>query len=111
MGGIINRGGLDPIKVLEHKKTAGSVVGYEEAEDISNKELLELDADFLIPAAIERQIIEENTDAIRAKVIAEGANGPTTSETDKILSEKGIKAVPDILAKAGGVTVSYLEWV
>ncbi len=110
-GGIINRDGLNPMKVFEHKKKTGSVINFDKAENISNKELLELDVDFLIPAAIERQITEENADNIKAKVIVEAANGPTTSKADKILSEKGVKVIPDILANAGGVTVSYLEWV
>ena len=110
-GGIINRDGLNPMKVFEHKKKTGSVINFDKAENISNKELLELDVDFLIPAAIERQITEENADNIKAKVVVEAANGPTTSKADKILSEKGVKVIPDILANAGGVTVSYLEWV
>jgi len=110
-GAIMNRNGLDPLKVLSHKSKTGSVLNFDAAENISNKELLELDTDFLIPAAIERQITRDNADNIKAKVIVEGANGPTTSEADKILTEKGIKIIPDILANAGGVTVSYLEWV
>jgi len=110
-GGIINRDGLNPMKVFEHKKKTGSVINFDKAENISNKELLELDVDFLIPAAIERQITEENADNIKAKVVVEAANGPTTSKADKILSEKGVKVIPDILANVGGVTVSYLEWV
>jgi len=110
-GGILCRDGLIPEKVMEHKKKTGSVVNFRGAENISNEELLELDVDFLIPAAIEEQITVKNADRIKAKVIVEGANGPTTSEADKILAERGIKVVPDILANAGGVTVSYLEWV
>ena len=110
-GGIYDPNGLNPFKVLEHKKKAGTVKGYPEAENISNRELLELDVDFLIPAAIERQITEENAGNVKAKVIVEGANGPTTSKADEILAEKGVKVIPDILANAGGVTVSYLEWV
>jgi len=110
-GGIINRDDLNSMKVFEHKKKTGSVINFDKAENISNKKLLELDVDFLIPAAIERQITEENADNIKAKVIVEAANGPTTSKADKILSEKGVKVIPDILANAGGVTVSYLEWV
>ncbi|RLG01033.1 MAG: glutamate dehydrogenase [Candidatus Wolframiiraptor sp.] len=110
-GGILCRDGLIPEKVMEHKKKTRSVVNFQGAENISNEELLELDVDFLIPAAIEEQITIKNADRIRAKVIVEGANGPTTSEADKILAERGIKVVPDILANAGGVTVSYLEWV
>jgi len=110
-GGIINRDGLDPLKVMEHKKRTGSVINYEGAENITNEELLTLDVDFLIPAAVERQITAGNADDIRAKVIVEGANGPTTPEADRMLHEKGVKVIPDILANAGGVTVSYFEWV
>ncbi len=110
-GGILCRDGLIPEKVMEHKKKTRSVVNFQGAENISNEELLELDVDFLIPAAIEEQITIKNADRIKARVIVEGANGPTTSEADKILAERGIKVVPDILANAGGVTVSYLEWV
>ena len=110
-GGIINRDGLNPLKVMEHKRRTGSVINYEKAENITNEELLTLDVDFLIPAAIEGQITGRNADRVRAKVIVEGANGPTTPEADKILEEKGVKVVPDILANAGGVTVSYFEWV
>ena len=110
-GGIINRNGLDPLKVMEHKKRTGSVINYEGAENITNEELLTLDVDFLIPAAIEGQITGKNADKIRAKVIVEGANGPTTPEADRILQEKNVKVIPDILANAGGVTVSYFEWV
>jgi len=110
-GGIISRSGLNPLKVMEHKKKTGSVMGFDGTEEINNEELLTLDVDFLIPAALEGQITERNAPNIRAKVIVEGANGPTTPKADKILEEKGVKVVPDILANAGGVTVSYLEWV
>jgi len=110
-GGILRKDGLNPVKVMEHKRKHGSVISFDCAENISNKELLELEADFLIPAAIERQITEENAENIRAKVIVEGANGPITPEADQILREMGVKVVPDILANAGGVTVSYFEWV
>lgn len=110
-GGIYSPDGLNPYKVLEHKKKTGSVVNYDGAKNITNEELLELETDFLIPAALEGQIHEKNADKIKAKVIAEGANGPVTPQADKILDERKIKVVPDILANGGGVTVSYLEWV
>ncbi|MGQ4834245.1 MAG: Glu/Leu/Phe/Val family dehydrogenase [Candidatus Asgardarchaeia archaeon] len=109
-GGIYNPDGLDPEKVLEHVKKTGSVVNYPNAKNITNEELLALDVDVLIPAAIEGTINSKNADNIKAKVIIEGANGPVTPEADKILNEKGTVIVPDILANAGGVTASYLEW-
>jgi len=110
-GGIYNPDGLDPEKVLEHKKKTRSVINYPGAEPISNKELLELDVDILIPAALEGVITKDNADNIKAKIISEAANGPTTPEADEILYEKGILVIPDILANAGGVTVSYFEWL
>ncbi len=110
-GGIVDEKGLNPEKVMEHKKKTGSVVNYDGTRTITNDELLELECDFLIPAALENQITEKNANNIKAKVIVEGANGPTTPEADKILYERKIIVAPDILANAGGVTVSYLEWV
>jgi len=110
-GGIYNPKGLDPEKVMAHKKEVGSVVGYRDAEFITNEELFRLKCDILIPAATENQITEENASHIKANLIVEAANGPTTPLADKILKEKGIFGVPDILANAGGVTVSYFEWV
>lgn len=110
-GGILNTRGLNPTDVAIHKELTGSVVGYKDAERISNEELLELSCDILIPAALENAITEENAPMIRAKVIAEAANGPVTPDADAILFEKGIFVIPDILANAGGVTVSYFEWV
>ena len=110
-GGIYNPDGLDPELVLEHKRKTGSVVGYPGAQEISNPELLELDVDILVPAAIENVITGQNADRIKAKVVLELANGPTTPEADAILHERGIFVVPDFLANAGGVTVSYFEWV
>lgn len=110
-GGVYCEKGLDPDKVLAHKKLTGSVVGAEGTEPISNADLLELDCDVLVPAALENQITAENAPRVRAKVVAEAANGPTTPEADDILFDKGVMVIPDILANAGGVTVSYFEWV
>ena len=110
-GGIYNPKGLDPRDVLRHKKETKSVVGYPGADTITNEELLELPCDILVPAALEKQITEDNADRIKAKLIVEGANGPTTPDADKILKGNGVFVVPDILANAGGVTVSYFEWV
>ena len=111
-GGIYNPKGL-PIRELEHRYSGrdGGIREYKDAEPISNEELLELPCDVLIPAAIQAQITEENADKIRAKLVVEGANGPTTPGADHILSDKGILVVPDVLANAGGVVVSYFEWV
>ncbi|MFH1957796.1 MAG: Glu/Leu/Phe/Val dehydrogenase [bacterium] len=110
-GGILNKKGLDIGKVIEHSKKTGSVKGFPGAKDITNKELLELDCDVLIPAALENQITEENAPNIKAKILAEGANGPTTPAADEILHKNKVFLIPDILANAGGVTVSYFEWV
>jgi len=110
-GGIYYKRGLNPYKVYEHKKKNGSVVTYKGCENVTNEELLEVECDILIPAALENQITETNAVNIKAKIVAEGANGPTTTEADRILYEKGVFSVPDILANAGGVTVSYYEWV
>jgi glutamate dehydrogenase/leucine dehydrogenase len=110
-GGIYSDDGLDVDRVAEHKSYTGSVKGAEKCEEISNEKLLELECDILIPAALEEVITEKNADRINAKIISEGANGPTTPEADRILEERGIFVVPDILANAGGVVVSYFEWV
>jgi len=110
-GGIYNPRGLDIKAVLAHKETTGSLSGYREAEPISNDKLLELECDVLVPAALENQITMENAPRIRAKIVAEAANGPTTPGADEILHKNGIFLIPDILANAGGVTVSYFEWV
>jgi glutamate dehydrogenase (NAD(P)+) len=110
-GGIYNAEGLIPERVLKHKEESGSVVGYKEADEISNEDLLELECDILIPAALENQITKENAAKIQTKMIAEGANGPTTPSADDILYENGVFIIPDILCNAGGVTVSYFEWV
>lgn len=109
--GIYNPSGLDIPKVLEYLRLNKSLEGYPEADQVGNKELLELECDVLAPCATENQITSENADRIRCKILAEGANGPTTPRADKILHDNGIFVIPDILANAGGVTVSYFEWV
>lgn len=110
-GGVLNLHGIDPFELEKHVSRTGSVVGFPESEPIDNDTLISLPCDFLIPAACEGQIHRENADKIKAKIVLEGANGPTTLEADEILKDKGVLVVPDILANAGGVTVSYLEWV
>jgi glutamate dehydrogenase len=110
-GAIFNPEGIDPGKVKEHKENTGSVIGYKDSVQISNHDLLEVDCDILIPAALENVITAENAPRIKAKIIAEGANGPTTPEADVIIHERKIFLIPDILANAGGVTVSYFEMV
>jgi len=110
-GGIYCPRGLNPYKVYEHKARTGSVLNLEGCKNITNEELLQLECDVLVPAALENQITKANADKIKAKIVAEGANGPTTPEADKVLNEKSVFLIPDILANAGGVTVSYFEWV
>ena len=110
-GGILNPHGLDIHLVLKHKEQTGSVIGFSEAEPVSNEEILELNCDILAPAALENVITLSNASRIRAKIIAEAANGPTTPGADKILFDNNTMVLPDILANAGGVTVSYFEWV
>jgi glutamate dehydrogenase (NAD(P)+) len=110
-GGIYNPKGLNVEDVIRHKAEAGTVVGYPGSDTVTNKELLELDCEVLVPAALENEITQENADRVKARIIAEGANGPTTPEADDILFDKGSFVIPDILANAGGVTVSYFEWV
>jgi len=110
-GAIYNSAGIDVLDVIEHKAKTGSVVNYANAENLTNEELLERECDVLIPAALEEVITERNAANIKARLIAEAANGPTTPEADRILFDRGILVVPDILANAGGVTVSYFEWV
>jgi glutamate dehydrogenase (NAD(P)+) len=109
-GGIYNESGLDLKAVHRHKAENGTVVGFPEATDVTNEQILELPCDVLIPAALENQITAENAPRIQASLIAEGANGPTSPEADTILDDRGILLLPDILANAGGVTVSYFEW-
>ncbi len=110
-GAIYNPNGLDPDAAVAHKKATGSVVGLPGTREISNEGLLALDCDILIPAALENQIRADNADQVKARLIVEAANGPTTPAADRILFAKGIPVLPDILANAGGVTVSYYEWV
>ncbi len=110
-GGIYNPNGIDIPAALKHLQQTRSFEEFPGIERVSNSELLELECDVLVPAATENQITSKNADRIRCKVLAEGANGPTTAAADKILHEKGIFVIPDILANAGGVTVSYFEWV
>jgi glutamate dehydrogenase (NAD(P)+) len=110
-GGAHSTRGLDPKTVQAHKEQAGSVTGLSGADRIGNNELLELKVDVLIPAALENQITEVNAPRVKARIVAEAANGPTTPDADNILHENGVFLIPDILANAGGVTVSYFEWV
>ncbi|MFZ5632541.1 MAG: Glu/Leu/Phe/Val family dehydrogenase [Bacillota bacterium] len=110
-GGIYSESGLDLAEVSAFKDRTGSVVGFPEAEPISNEDLLTLECDILIPAALENVITEENAPKIKARLVSEGANGPTTHKADQILYQRGITVIPDILANAGGVVVSYFEWV
>ena len=110
-GGIFREGGLDIPAVLAHYEKSRTFEGFAGVTKVGNAELLELDCDILIPAANENQIRGRNAGNIRAKIIVEGANGPTTQRAHEILHEKGVLVVPDILANAGGVTVSYFEWV
>jgi glutamate dehydrogenase/leucine dehydrogenase len=110
-GGIFNPKGIDPIAVLKHKEQTGSVVGFKDAAPISNADLLTLECEILVPAALENQINLDNAHLIKARIVAEAANGPVTPGADRVLFDKGIFDIPDILANAGGVTVSYFEWV
>ncbi|HKV57218.1 MAG TPA: Glu/Leu/Phe/Val dehydrogenase [Ktedonobacteraceae bacterium] len=110
-GGIYNESGLDPARVLRYKQEHGSVVDFPGAQSVSVQDVLEVPCDILIPAATEGVITEANADRVQARIVAEAANGPTTPEADAILFKKGTLVIPDILANAGGVTVSYFEWV
>jgi glutamate dehydrogenase (NAD(P)+) len=109
-GGVFNSRGIDPIKAMRYKDRAGTVVGMPGTSRLSNDDLLTLKCDILIPAALENVITLSNAEQIKAKIVAEAANGPTTPHADEVLTRKGIMLVPDILANAGGVTVSYFEW-
>ncbi|HEV8337898.1 MAG TPA: Glu/Leu/Phe/Val dehydrogenase [Candidatus Polarisedimenticolia bacterium] len=110
-GGIRNTSGIDPTKALAHKEKTGSVTSYPEADNITNAQVLETECDVLVPAALENQITLQNASKIKTKILAEAANGPTTPGADEILFKNGVFLIPDILANAGGVTVSYFEWV
>jgi glutamate dehydrogenase/leucine dehydrogenase len=110
-GGIHNPAGLDVSRVINWKKEHGTVQGFPGSKDVSNAEVLEVDCDILIPAALENQITSRNVGNIKAKVVAEAANGPTTPDADVELFRRGVFMIPDILCNAGGVTVSYFEWV
>ena len=110
-GGVYRDRGLDPEAINRHKREGGTVGGYPGADSITNTELLEVECDVLIPAAVEGVITVKNADKIKAKVVCEAANGPVTFEGDKVLNDRGVVIVPDVLANAGGVTVSYFEWV
>ncbi len=110
-GGVANPKGLDVTGLIAHKAETGSVAGFSGAERVTNADVLEYDCDVLVPAALEKVITAGNASRIRAKIVAEAANGPTLPEADDILFERGITVLPDILANAGGVTVSYFEWV
>jgi len=110
-GGIHKKTGLWFNEVAAHKKKNTSLANLPSSENITNEELLELDVDILVPAALEDVITENNARSIKAKLVAEGANGPTTPEADDILFKKGVTLIPDILANSGGVSTSYLEWV
>jgi glutamate dehydrogenase/leucine dehydrogenase len=110
-GGILNRAGLNISALLAHKQQTGSVARFPDSDPISSDALLELQCDILVPAALENQITLENADSIKARIVAEAANGPTTPDADAVLHQRGVMVIPDILANAGGVTVSYFEWV
>lgn len=110
-GGIYHEAGLDPAAVLRHKQEHGSVVGFPHAQQMSVQEVLEVPCEILIPAATEGVITAKNANRVQARIVSEAANGPTTPQADSILFDKGVSVIPDILANAGGVTVSYFEWV
>jgi glutamate dehydrogenase (NAD(P)+) len=110
-GGVYNPAGLDVSAVLAHKQETGQISGLRGADPITNEELLLVDCDVLAPCALEQVITTDNADKIRANIICEGANGPTTPSADDILEDRGVLVLPDVLANAGGVVVSYFEWV
>ena len=110
-GGVYNEKGIDPDDLIRHKHETGSVVGYRGCDAVTNDELLELPCEILVPAAMEGQITADNAPRIKARIVVEGANGPTTPEADEVLKSRKVFVVPDILANAGGVIVSYFEWV
>ena len=108
---LYNRHGLDIPKLIMHKERTGCLKGFPAAEEITPEELLSLDCEILIPAALENSITADNAHTVRTRIIAEAANGPVTPEADRILDAAGVFLIPDILCNAGGVTVSYFEWV
>ena len=110
-GGVYNPRGLSPVGLSAHHREAKTVAGYDGGEPLTNEELIELECDVLIPAALEEVVTQANADRVHARIVVEAANGPTTPEADEILHDRRVHVVPDILANAGGVTVSYFEWV
>ncbi|MBI3896020.1 MAG: Glu/Leu/Phe/Val dehydrogenase [Acidobacteria bacterium] len=110
-GGIYNPHGLDIVALMDYRKEHGTIVGFPNSEPVDPQELLLYDCEILLPAALENQITSRNADQLKCRILCEGANGPTTFAADKILEEKNVFVIPDILANAGGVTVSYFEWV
>lgn len=110
-GGIHNPAGIDVAAVLQHKKESGVLQGFPGADSITNDELLLIDCDVLAPCALEQVLTSENADRVKAGIVCEGANGPVTPEADQILEDRGVLVLPDVLANAGGVVVSYFEWV
>jgi glutamate dehydrogenase/leucine dehydrogenase len=110
-GGVCSKAGFDPRRLIEHKNRNGSVKGYPGTDMVTNEQLLEIPCDILVPSALEGQINGENAPRIKTKLIVEGANGPTTPDADDVLDDRKIMVIPDILANAGGVIVSYFEWV
>jgi glutamate dehydrogenase (NAD(P)+) len=110
-GGVYNSNGIDVETAIAHKQETGALAGLKDAEKITDEELLLLECDVLAPCALEQVITSENADKVKAKIICEGANGPTTPAADEILEDKGVLLLPDVLANAGGVVVSYFEWV
>ena len=110
-GGIHNPNGIDVMAAARHKAETGSLGGYAEAEDVTNAELLLLPCDVLAPCALEQEITRDNAHAVQAAIVCEGANGPVTTDADDILADRGVLVLPDVLANAGGVVVSYFEWV
>jgi glutamate dehydrogenase (NAD(P)+) len=110
-GGVADEDGLNPEEVIAHKAENGTVVGLPETKTITNEDLLTCDCDILIPAALECQILKENADKVRAKLVVEAANAPVSPDADKILQKRGVVVLPDIVANGGGVVVSYFEWV
>ncbi|MBA3567497.1 MAG: Glu/Leu/Phe/Val dehydrogenase [Actinobacteria bacterium] len=111
LGGVYNPNGIDVPAAIAHKQERGTLLGLANAEQVTNEELLELPCDILAPCALEQVITEENASRVQAKIICEGANGPVTPTADAVLEDKGVLILPDVLANAGGVVVSYFEWV